>query len=250
MKYCRQCIIPDTRPNIEIDAEGICNACRAHDSKPVINWDARQRSFIAVVKNAKARSKGYDCLIPVSGGKDSTWQVIQCLEYGLKPLAVTWKTPGRTKLGQHNLDCLVKLGVDHIDYQIAPSVENKFVYRSFKKYGSTAIPMHMALFNIPLTLAVRFDIPLIVWGENSAFEYGGDEEERTGFQLDERWLRKYGVTHGTTAQDWVDDDLTSQDLTAYFRPDEAELKNKGVLAIFLGYYFLLGSRNESQCCPV
>ncbi len=237
MKYCRQCIIPDTRPNIEIDAEGICNACRAHDSKPVINWDARQRSFIAVVKNAKARSKGYDCLIPVSGGKDSTWQVIQCLEYGLKPLAVTWKTPGRTKLGQHNLDCLVKLGVDHIDYQIAPSVENKFVYRSFKKYGSTAIPMHMALFNIPLTLAVRFDIPLIVWGENSAFEYGGDEEERTGFQLDERWLRKYGVTHGTTAQDWVSDDLTSQDLTAYFRPDEAELKNKGVLAIFLGYYF-------------
>ena len=237
MKYCSRCIIPDTRPNIQMDASGVCNACRAHESKPVIDWENRRKSFAAVVENAKSRSKGYDCLIPVSGGKDSTWQVMKCLEYGLKPLAVTWKTPGRTQIGQHNLDCLVKLGVDHIDYQISPSVERRFVYRAFKKFGSTAIPMHMALFNIPLTLAVRFDIPLIVWGENSAFEYGGDADERTGFQLDDRWLRRYGVTHGTTAADWVGGDLTSQDLTAYFGPGEAELKAKGVLAVFLGYYF-------------
>ena len=237
MKYCSRCIIPDTRPNIQLDASGVCNACRTYESKPVIDWETRRKSFVAVVENAKSRSKGYDCLIPVSGGKDSTWQVMKCLEYGLKPLAVTWKTPGRTQIGQHNLDCLVKLGVDHIDYQISPSVERRFVYRAFKKFGSTAIPMHMALFNIPLTLAVRFDIPLIVWGENSAFEYGGEADEQTGFQLDDRWLRRYGVTHGTTAKDWVSDDLTSQDLTAYFGPGEAELKAKGVLAIFLGYYF-------------
>ena len=116
-------------------------------------------------------------------------------------------------------------------------MERKFVYRSFKKYGSTAIPMHMALFNIPLTLAVRLDIPLIVWGENSAFEYGGDKEERIGFQLDERWLRKYGVTHGTTAKDWIGGDLTEKEMTAYYGPTENELNQNGVMAIFLGYYF-------------
>jgi hypothetical protein len=105
------------------------------------------------------------------------------------------------------------------------------------KYGSTAIPMHLALFNIPLKIAVKFDIPLVVWGENSAFEYGGTEDERKGFRLDSLWLKKYGVTHGTTAQDWVSPSLTAKELTPYFGPDDEEMENKGVLAVFLGYYF-------------
>jgi hypothetical protein len=150
---------------------------------------------------------------------------------------VTWKTPGRTEIGQRNLDNLVRLGVDHIDYQINPRVERKFMYRSFVQLGSTAVPMHMALFSIPLTIAVRFRIPLVIWGENSAFEYGGSDEERTGFRLDDRWRRKYGVTHGTTASDWIDDELSAKDLSAYFGPSDAELSDAGVLAAFLGYYF-------------
>jgi N-acetyl sugar amidotransferase len=176
-------------------------------------------------------------LIPVSGGKDSTWQVIKCLEYGLRPLAVTWKTPARTELGRANLENLVRLGVDHIDYQVSPSVEKKFMLESLKKYGSTAIPMHMALFNIPLTIAARFEIPLVVWGENSAFEYGGTPEARQGFELDDNWLKKYGVTHGTTAEDWISGQLTREELTPYFGPKGSELKEKGVRAVFLGYYF-------------
>ena len=214
MNYCNRCILPDSRPNLEIGPDGVCNACKSHDSRPDIDWPAREETFQSVVEHAKSRSKGYDCLIPVSGGKDSTWQVMKCLEYGLNPLAVTWKTPGRTALGRENLDSLVRLGVDHIDFEISPAVERKFVYRSYEKYGSTAIPMHMALFNIPLNLAVRFEIPLVVWGENSAFEYGGEEEERTGFKLNDDWLRKYGVTHGTTAADWVADDLSRKEFTA------------------------------------
>jgi hypothetical protein len=97
--------------------------------------------------------------------------------------------------------------------------------------------MHMALFNIPLTIAVKFQIPLVIWGENSAFEYGGSEDERQGFRLDARWLQKYGVTHGTTARDWVTDELPEGDMTAYFGPTEEELERAGVLAVFLGYYF-------------
>ena len=237
MKYCHHCVIPDTRPNIEIGDDGVCNACTAHASRATIDWVEREERFRAVVEHAKSRSNGYDCLIPVSGGKDSTWQVIKCLDYGLNPLAVTWKPPSRTNVGRHNLESLVRLGVDHIDYQISPPVERKFVYLSLVNYGTTAIPMHMALFNIPLTVAVRFKIPLAVWGENSAFEYGGKEEERTGFRLNERWLKKYGVTHGTTAADWVSEELSEAELTAYFGPSDADLEQAGVLAAFLGYYF-------------
>jgi N-acetyl sugar amidotransferase len=237
VKYCANCILPDTRPNLEIEADGICNACHSFGDRREIDWEARRRAFQDVVTHAKSRSRGYDCLIPVSGGKDSTWQVVTCLEHGLNPLAVTWKTPGRTELGQQNLDNLVSLGVDHIDYQVNPSVEKRFMLRALETYGSTAIPMHMALFAIPLTIAVRFEIPLVVWGENSAFEYGGTKESRTGFRLDSRWLTRYGVTHGTTAEHWVGGDFTRGELTPYFGPGDEELESAGVNAVFLGYYF-------------
>ena len=235
--YCRRCILPDTRPHLVLNESGVCNACESHESKRVIDWAAREEAFREVVARAKSRSAGYDCLIPVSGGKDSTWQVVKCLEHGLKPLAVTWKTPGRTAIGARNLANLVRLGVDHLDFQVSPVVERKFMYAALCRYGSTAIPMHMAIFNIPTRIAVRFEIPLIIWGENSAFEYGGTAQERTGFELDRAWLQKHGVTHGTTAQDWISDTLTRAELTPYFGPTEAELENARLNAVFLGYYF-------------
>lgn len=236
MRYCSHCILPDTRPNLVIGPDGVCNACKSHGTKKQIDWNARKRAFDAVVTNARSRSGGYDCLIPVSGGKDSTWQVVKCLEAGLNPLAVTWKTPGRTDIGQRNLDNLVVLGVDHIDYQINPKVERKFMHDALVRFGSTAVPMHMAIFAIPAKIAVKFGIPLVVWGENSAFEYGGRDEERTGFRLDSAWLQRHGVTHGTTAKDWVSERLTERELTPYFGPDEDQLSAAGVLAVFLGYY--------------
>lgn len=236
MKYCSRCVTPYSRPNITFDANGQCN-CATSSDKDQIDWDGREKLFDEVVAHAKTRSKSYDCLIPVSGGKDSTWQVLKCLEKGMRVLAVTWRPPGRTKLGQANLDNLVQLGCDHIDFTVNPEVEKKFTYLSYKKFGTTALPMHMALFNIPLTLAVRFSIPLVVWGENSAFEYGGTDDARKGFNLNSAWLKKYGVTHGTTAKDWLSDDLSEKDLAPYFGPSDEELEKAGVLAVFLGYYY-------------
>jgi N-acetyl sugar amidotransferase len=239
MRYCRRCITPSTRPNIALDAEGVCSACRAFQSRERIDWTARRYAFGVVARRARARAgrRGYDCVIPVSGGKDSTWQVVTCLEHGLTPLAVTWKTPARTELGARNLANLVALGVDHVDYQVNPRVERKFVHEALVRFGTPAIPMHMAIFSIPVALAVRLRIPLVVWGENSAFEYGGTDDELSGFQLDARWRRSYGVTHGTTASDWVSPDLSEKELTPYFGPAEDELTASGLLAVFLGYYF-------------
>lgn len=237
MRYCKKCILPETRPNLAIGDDGICNACHSHSTRLDIDWEKRKHAFHDVLENAKSKSQGYDCVIPVSGGKDSTWQVVKCLEYGLNPLAVTWKTPARTEIGAKNLANLINLGVDHVDYQINPKVEKKFLYQALVRFGATAIPMHMAMFNIPLKIAVNFDIPLVVWGENSAFEYGSQGDEHTGFKLDDSWLRKFGVTHGTTAIDWVSEALTEKDLTPYRGPTSKELDDKGILAVFLGYYF-------------
>jgi N-acetyl sugar amidotransferase len=235
--YCVKCVTPSTRPNVSFGLNGVCTPCRTHGARSDVNWPARAAAFSRLVESARARSCGYDCVIPVSGGKDSTWQVVTCLEHGLKPLAVTWKTPARTAIGARNLANLVSLGVDHIDFQINPRVERKFLYRAFAEYGATAIPMHMAMFSIPTTIAVRFGIPLIVWGENSAIEYGEGDSAEEGWRLDGNWLRKYGVTHGTTAEDWVSGDLTRSELLPYFGPGDAALEAAGVHAVFLGYYF-------------
>ena len=119
MQWCQRCVLPDTRPNLAIGPDGVCNACRHHQTKPDIDWAGARAAASRCPEAARhRRSRGrYDCLIPVSGGKDSTWQVVTCLELGLKPLAVTWRTPARTAIGQRNLDNLVALGVDHIDYR-------------------------------------------------------------------------------------------------------------------------------------
>jgi len=236
VRWCRACILPDTRPNLVIGADGVCNACRNHRTKQAIDWAARAAALDDIVTQSKANASSYDCVIPVSGGKDSTWQTIKCLELGLKPLGVTWRPPGRTAIGQRNLDNLMGLGIDHIDYTINPKVERKFMLKGYERLGSTAITMHLALFAIPLTIAARWCIPLVIWGENSAFEYGNANDAQTGFALDGAWLRTYGVAHGTSAADWVDDELSAKDLTPYFWPSDEELSRTGVRAIFLGYY--------------
>lgn len=237
MTYCSRCILPDTRPNLVIGPDGVCNACAAHAERPAVDWAARAEAFREVVRNAKARKARWDCVVPVSGGKDSTWQIVRCLELGLHPLAVTWRPPVRTAIGEANLRNLVSLGVDHIEVTVNPRAEKVFLRKSLERFGAAGIPMHMALFSVPLDVACRFEVPLVVWGENTATEYGGGEEERRGFRMDDAWIARFGVTHGTTARDWVDEELTASDLAAYFGPTGRELEARGVLAVFLGHYF-------------
>ena len=237
MRYCRRCVLPESRPHLKIDSSGVCNACRSHARRPEIDWDARRRAFITLVSEVRGLGRDYDCVIPVSGGKDSTWQTAMCLDHGLKPLAVTWRSPGRTILGQRNLENLIRLGVDHIDYSINPEVERNFMMETFTRAGSTAIPMHLAIFSIPIKVAVAFNIPLVVWGENSATEYGGRDEDARSEVLNSQWVLRYGVTQGTMSSDWVGEKFSSRDLAAYTPPDDAEIDASGCKAIFLGHFF-------------
>jgi N-acetyl sugar amidotransferase len=238
VNYCANCILPDSRPGLKIGQDGVCSACRSHsgESAPV-DWDARHRQFAELVGGVRAVGADWDCVIPVSGGKDSTWQVITCLEHGLKPLAVTWRTPVRTALGERNLQNLIELGVDHMDVTVNPRVERRFLLASLERFGTPAIPMHLAIFNIPTAIAVRNRVPLIVWGENSAMEYVGGEDEAASFDLTPEWVRKYGAVHGTTADDWVSDDLPSADLAVYRGPTGEQMAAAGTRAVFLGMFF-------------
>ncbi len=237
LDYCRTCILPNSRPHLFFDETGSCNGCTNTNEKEEIDWDKRKKDFEKIVNQFKKKNQQYNCIIPVSGGKDSTWQVVKALEYGLNPLCITWKTPARNQLGMSNLQNLIDLGVNHIDFSINPRVERLFTRKAFEKMGSPVLPMHMALHAIPLQFAVKFNIPLIIWGENSAFEYGGENKSLKGFRLNSEWIKEYGVTNGTSAKDWIDDELSQSDLAPYFWPNDDEQEKAGVKAIFLGHFF-------------
>ena len=236
LRYCRTCILPHTRPNISFDEKGRNCNCGTAEKKSQIDWVERELALRQLVSGVRALERPYDCIIPVSGGKDSTWQVVTALDYGLKPLCVTWRTPARNSLGEANLRNLVSLGVNHVDFSINPEVERRFTLIAFQEMGSPVIPMHMALHAIPLQFAVSFGIPLILWGENSAYEYGGDDANTLGFQLNHEWLMRYGVTNGTRAQDWVGPELSEADMAPFNWPSDAEQLAAGVRAVFLGHY--------------
>ena len=108
MNYCNKCILPDSRPGIFLDKNGICSGCNGHLLKNKINWKKRYANLLKIIKKAKKISNNYDCIVPISGGKDSWYQVLEAKKFGLNILGVTWKTPARTKLGEENLKNLLK----------------------------------------------------------------------------------------------------------------------------------------------
>ncbi len=235
-RYCARCILPDSRPGVKLDPDGVCGGCRNAEVKRHIDWVARRAAFDHVVERTKARNARYDCVIPVSGGKDSFWQVITCLEAGLRPLCATYVYPGRTALGEANLRALIDVGVDHIELRPNPRVERHFIRRAFLERGISGLVSHMAIYTWPIRVAVDQGIPLVVYGENSAFEYGSEDESLTGVRVDSRWLRSFGVTDGTTAGDWVDDQMSAGDLASFYGPSEQELEDSDTSVIFLGWH--------------
>lgn len=236
MKFCKECLLPDSRPEIKINEDGVCSACVNSKTKTVIDWDKREQELKSILDNCK-NPNSYDCIIPVSGGKDSTWQVYTLKKkYGMNPLAITWRCTARTELGKKNLENLIALGVSHIDYTINPDIEKKFMLETFKKTGSPSLSEHMAIWSTILNFGVKFKIPLIVFGENSAFEYGGSGKISEMPHLNSDWLKKFGVTHGTTAEDWIGEVLDRKDVFPYIYPTDDELEAFKITPIFLGHF--------------
>ena len=234
--YCKKCILPDTRPGIFLDKYGICSGCNGHLLKDnYIDWDKRYKKLLKIIKDAKKKSTTYDCIVPASGGKDSWYQILFAKKLGLKVLAVSWKTPARTKLGTLNLTNMLKvLKVDHIDYSISSETEKKFMIAAFEELGDSGLPMHLAIFSICRRLGSQMKIPLIIWGENSQLEYGGIRSEQLRTNLDRRWVKKHGCMQGRDAKDWVGiNKLTKQDLIPYDFGFKNKYQSK---SIFLGSY--------------
>src|SRR5690606_31636853 len=174
--------------------------------------------------------------IPVSGGKDSHFQVIMALKYGLRPLCVTATTDYLSDLGRRNLDNLQRLGVDCIEVSTAAPLRRKINNYTLRTIGDISWAEHITIFTIPVREALIRGIPLILWGENPQNEYGGPEEHFSVKLLDKAWLQEFGGLNGLRVTDLIDRGIANkEELYQYTYPNNLEYSD--VRGLFLGYYF-------------
>ena len=177
MMYCKECLQPDTRPGILFNEEGVCYACLYEKTKRSIDWNARHSELEEIARNAKeeAKKRGnlYDCVIGVSGGKDSTFQAVYCKEkLGLNPLLVNCAPDEITEIGRKNIDNLNHLGFDIISIKTNPNVAKALARKSFFERGNIVSASEYCLWASAYIIADKFNIPLVVQGENAALTLG------------------------------------------------------------------------------
>lgn len=238
LTYCKKCLMPSTKPDLHIDEKGVCNACRAYDARKEVDWSTRKLELEEVLKKYRNQNgSNYDCIVPVSGGKDSTFQVIQILQLGLNPLCVTASTCDLSEVGRKNIENLKRLGVDLLEFSPNPLVRAKLNRIGLLQVGDISWPEHVGIFTIPVRAAVQFNIPLIIWGENSQNEYGGPAAAAENNVLNRRWLEEFGGLLGLRVSDMVGvDGIIKRDLIPYIYPEDIELNRIGVTGLFLGHY--------------
>ena len=243
LKYCTRCLYPHSKPRLDFDEHGVCSACLAFEARKNIDWTARETAFRELAAQAKARGGVYDCVVPVSGGKDSTYQVIKALEYGLRPLAVTAMTDHLTEVGRRNLNNISKLGVDHVMVQTDQKLRRKLNRHTLLTVGDISWCEHVTIFTVPIREALIRDIPLILYGENPENDVGGPFEAQGTHEMTRSWLEEFGGLNGLRVSDIIEEGLaTEQEMFQYVYPDaDALLGSLGnelrIQALFLGYYF-------------
>jgi len=230
--------MPDTKPDLKMDAEGVCSACRSYENRKVVDWDARRKELDEVLARYRnTNGSNWDCIIPVSGGKDSTYQVIRMLELGMNPLCVTATTCDLTDIGRENIENIKRMGVDYVEFTTNRPVRAKLNKIGLTMVGDISWPEHVGIFTIPVRAAVQFNVPLIIWGENSQNEYGGPASAAENNCLDRRWLEEFGGLLGLRVTDLIGmEGLEAKHLIPFSYPSDEELKRVGVTGLFLGYY--------------
>lgn len=248
--FCTRCVYPANHPlRITFDAQGVCSGCRVHEEKAALDWSERFAKLKAITAGYRNASGGnYDCVVPVSGGRDSYFIVETVVKkLGLRPLLVTYNKHYNTPRGIRNLAYLRTIfGVDLMTQTISPETVKKITRATLKKNGSMYWHCLAGQTVFPVQVAVRFKIPLIIWGAHQGLDQVGmfshtDEVEMT---------RKYRKDHdlmGYEAEDLVDEGgLTGGDLQAFMYPHDKELEKVGVRGIYLGNYIPWDTKKQHE----
>lgn len=235
MKFCTKCIMPDTRPGITFNKDGVCIACQNNERKKSIDWNARYEELKVLCDKYRRKTPGqYDCIIAVSGGKDSHYQVYVMKELmNMNPLLITVEDFfTMTEAGKHNIKNISEaFGCNIISFKPnrrAAKVISKYM---FEKYGRPLWYVDRLLYTVPLYYAAALNIPLLVYGENVSYEYGGVDDEET-YSAREQVFN--GVAPGVELQELVDAGVPRDEL-AYLDAPSRETLNQ-LDPIYLSYF--------------
>lgn len=192
MRWCRKCVTPDTRPRVEFDAEGVCNACRWHERKQKeIDWEQRKYELKKICMRFW-KQDGFDVIVPCSGGKDGSyvaWKLKH--EFGMHPLCVTFAPQMPTPIGRRNLHNFIQSGFDHILLTPDPNTYREFSKRSFIDRGMCKQPFITGISTALFNIAIKFGIPFLMYGEQGEVEYGGVSETGLLQEMTRDFLIKY-----------------------------------------------------------
>ena len=240
LQRCTKCTLPITWETLNFDQNGVCNICRNWEAKTEsVDWEERERILLKIFEGVKERNKDreYDCIVPFSGGKDSTYTLYAVVrKYGLKPLVVSFDHGFyRPKTIENRTRTFKKLGVDVINFTPNWKIVKKLMLESLIRKGDFCWHCHAGVFSYPMQFAVKFNIPLLIWGEG-----GGEYETYFRYaELEEtdEWKYNRRIIMGMRAEDlagFINVEL--RDLSPFIYPSKEELDKVGVKSLPLGNY--------------
>jgi len=239
--FCKKCIMPNSRPRIVFDEGGICNACLHSLKKNKINWQKRKEEFLILIDQIKKQSlknkSYYDCVIPWSGGKDSTSIALKLkFEFDLNPLLVTFSPLILNEIGSYNRNELLNKGFDSIFIRPDQNVARKLSRRFFIERGNPKVAWDAGVNAGPIQIALNYKIPYVFYAEHGESEYGGlvlnEESEK---KRDLREVIEHQI--GDFPQNWVSDEISEKNLAPYIYPDQKNLESINLTAYYFSYFF-------------
>jgi N-acetyl sugar amidotransferase len=249
MKRCTRCGLPETHETISFDENGVCNICRQHDTKNnVIDWAKNKRALDQLI--AEYRGKfDYDCVVPFSGGKDSTWTLYYLVkEYGIKPLVVRFDHGFlRPNLEENVKRVIRRLGVDFLTFTPNWKVVQKLMLQAFLEKGDFCWHCHTGIFSYPMRVALEKKVPLIFWGEPSAeytSYYSYDQVE----EVDEKRFNRY-INLGISAEDMyvrLGGTIDERELIPYSYPPLKDLRGLNYRSVCLGSFVPWDVKTQSE----
>ena len=233
--WCSNCLNMSTRPRIAFDSRGWCNACQWAEEKKTLDWGHRQRELNELLGRYRSRDGGFDCIVPVSGGKDGSYVAHQLKHtYGMHPLTVTVRPALSLELGDKNLINFINSGYNHIHISPDPEVMRElnkygFIHKGFPYFGWLT-----AIMTSIIRTALNFNIPLIFYGEDGEVEYGGSTESKNKSLFDIGYMKRIYLEGGY--EKVLKDRFTQQQLYFWLFPAEEELRDKDLYLTHWSYF--------------
>ena len=246
LTYCTRCGMPSTEPLATFDELGVCVTCLASEQKMHIDWTKKEKDLRTILARFKGQSaSGYDCLVPISGGKDSAFQLHMLTKvHGLRPLACTFSHNWWSETGWRNLWWSIEtFNVDHVLFTPSRSLVNRCAKHSLKMIGDSCWHCHAGVGSYPIQVAVQYKIPLIVYGESAA-EKSATADYENILQYDETYFTKVSAFY--TAEEFATQGLSERELAPFKIPGKAELDAVGFYGIHLGNFMFWDEERQME----